>query len=1130
MDNINIEEIVAKTSRHLKDFQSKTVELIYKKLYIDGENKHLVADEVGLGKTIVAKGLIARALQDHLKNGGNKFRVIYICSNQALAAQNLRKLNLFKDSTQSNIEVGRLIFQAFEENDKSIFKLTSLTPSTSFRLIRGPGIQEERLLIYTILSDYKVFTKGRRNNGLKLTLIGHVEDPLNWKTRCDIFKNSNHKRIRKSIFRKFKDKIRNQSVDSNKFKNVYEELGFTKPQNLQDILIRYSELLNIRNVKIGKNGKKYIGHLQLLSLLRSLLTEICLEYLDANLYILDEFQRFTDLIDTQKEDVRDLSEAAAIAKKIFEKKGAKVLMLSATPFKPFSTRTDDENEEGHYKEFTKVLKFLIKDKSQMNGFIENRKAFFELLRRPENLCLNEDSKLEIQLIPKYELEKLYRKVISRTERLIVSDDKNTLVKYKQNNGQGKSLLNIQSQDIDDFKNADSLIMTLKEHTNISVNSIMSFVLSSPYPFSYLDNYNVKKVLKNIKSNKQVEEAILNSKKGWIDWDKIQHYKPIGIVPNAKMRLLLNETIDNGMWKQLWLAPSLPYYNLEGVFKGSELNSKTLLFSKWVMVPKMIASLLSYEAERLTIGDKRILRKDEESRIYTPPMGNTKRIPRSPTKILAIQMKDEKAGKMSAFTLLYPSITLANLFHPVDNIKIKEPLSLKDLRITLKYKIEKLIQDTDLKKYCNSNKTTRNWYWAAAILLDKELSNERTKNAIDYVSSNTSYFINSKMKENEDEEHFDIGANGKHFEELKSFFNNPESLKLGQMPIDLVDVLVDMTIGSPAICFFRTISHYFPNDDINLTFVKGLDIASGFHSLFDKPESISIIQLSAIINKKRKAINNSVYWKDVLKYCVDGNLQSVLDEYGHMIYADNKNIILFSERFYNTININTTSIKVDSADSFLNEEKKVMRCHFAVDFGNQDMDKEEGRNRMANVLDNFNSPFRPFVLASTSIGQEGLDFHYYCRKIVHWNLPSNPIDFEQREGRINRFKGLVIRQNIVKKYKYTLEINDSDIWEHLFRKAREIEGNGENPKPELVPYWHVEGDGIHIERIVPILPYSKEVIQLKRLLETLTLYRLTFGQPRQEELLESLFNGIKPEDIDEIREKLMINLSPISYLK
>ena len=53
---------------------------------------------------------------------------------------------------------------------------------------------------------------------------------------------------------------------------------------------------------------------------------------------------------------------------------------------------------------------------------------------------------------------------------------------------------------------------------------------------------------------------------------------------------------------------------------------------------------------------------------------------------------------------------------------------------------------------------------------------------------------------------------------------------------------------------------------------------------------------------------------------------------------------------------------------------------------------------------FNSPFRPFLLTSTSIGQEGLDFHPWCHRLVHWNLPGNPVDLEQREGRVHRYKG------------------------------------------------------------------------------------------------------------------------------
>ena len=75
----------------------------------------------------------------------------------------------------------------------------------------------------------------------------------------------------------------------------------------------------------------------------------------------------------------------------------------------------------------------------------------------------------------------------------------------------------------------------------------------------------------------------------------------------------------------------------------------------------------------------------------------------------------------------------------------------------------------------------------------------------------------------------------------------------------------------------------------------------------------------------------------------------------------------------------------------------MRSGYAAGFYDT---RGEGKSlqRKENLRLAFNSPFRPFVLATTSIGQEGLDFHYYCRKIAHWNLPSNPVALEQqRDG-------------------------------------------------------------------------------------------------------------------------------------
>ena len=54
-------------------------------------------------------------------------------------------------------------------------------------------------------------------------------------------------------------------------------------------------------------------------------------------------------------------------------------------------------------------------------------------------------------------------------------------------------------------------------------------------------------------------------------------------------------------KLLWVPPSKPYYALGGAFEGAEHFSKTLIFSSWEMVPRMISIMLSYESERRTIG-------------------------------------------------------------------------------------------------------------------------------------------------------------------------------------------------------------------------------------------------------------------------------------------------------------------------------------------------------------------------------------------------------------------------------------------------------------------------------------------------------------------------------------------------
>jgi len=97
------------------------------------------------------------------------------------------------------------------------------------------------------------------------------------------------------------------------------------------------------------------------------------------------------------------------------------------------------------------------------------------------------------------------------------------------------------------------------------------------------------------------------------------------------------------------------------------------------------------------------------------------------------------------------------------------------------------------------------------------------------------------------------------------------------------------------------------------------------------------------------------------------------------------------------------------------------------------------------------------------------------------------------------------------------------------KKAENEKNFNKSKCDLVPFWHAESvDDIKIERFVPLYPFSKDIDKYKNLLKVLTYYRLTFGQPRQDELIDVLAEFGKDEELRNKLNELMINLSPVNF--
>jgi hypothetical protein len=110
-------------------------------------------------------------------------------------------------------------------------------------------------------------------------------------------------------------------------------------------------------------------------------------------------------------------------------------------------------------------------------------------------------------------------------------------------------------------------------------------------------------------------------------------------------------------------------------------------------------------------------------------------------------------------------------------------------------------------------------------------------------------------------------------------------------------------------------------------------------------------------------------------------------------------------------------------------------------------KGETQNRDRYFL-GFNTPYRPEILISTSVGQEGIDLHRECRHVIHHDLCWNPATIEQRTGRVDRIGSKVERERLGVKNgeNPTLEIAvpylaatyDERMFEELYRRSQLFE--------------------------------------------------------------------------------------------
>lgn len=1066
MDIESLRKIEKDTMNTLKDFQCATVERV-SELFSNGQNRVLVADEVGLGKTLIARGVIAKTAVAHCEAGKQLFKIVYICSNQVIAKQNIQKLDVFNichdDSDDSrlsmqHLKIARQEMQTRQSGDFA--QLIPLTPTTSFSMTNGGGSRHERALMFAILMRLqKIDDNYDEISSFMSQYVRNWEDKVDYYCEC---------------IEEIEDT--NTGYPDNVLEKV---IKYDQETHILDDLINHVKELN-RNVKPVESSNS------ILKRLRVMFAQISVGMLKPDLVIMDEFQRFKYLIDSDAEE----TENGMLAKTFFKTPKLKVLLLSATPYKLYSTieEIEDSNDpDEYYKEFIQVIDFLTNDKTKMNQFSEVWSNYSVELR---NAIQGDIAVLEL----KNKAEENLYGLMCRTERISVMDTGDFI-----DDRSTKSTIRISEGDVHTYLDMGKMLESIGDERTLLVD----YAKSTPFLMSYMNHYKVKERAETYfkKNNKDLPLA-----KGdylWINRDWLEHY---GEVPsnNARLEELKHQIFQNRSELYMWVPPSNPYYELEGVYKESKGFSKILVFSSWEMVPKMIGSMISYEAERRTVG----LLSNAEGIKTTNNTYFTESKLRYPAARLRFNVSKGEARGMYLFCLMYPSETLAEIYHPIECLN--EGYSLSEIRNQLKTKLNKLMSPL-LSKYAHDSvREDRRWYYMAPILLDGS----------DYAND----WINLMRYESPDDDDRDErGVSGfyTHLNQLATLIQTYKT-SLGRAPGDLLDVLANMAIGSFAVCAYRS-----NGGDVQ----KASELAKVFINRFNSTEATAAIMLSYSDNDGQEGDG---HWKNVLKYCCDGGFGAMLDEYVHMIsegagfgLSENRNQEVH-EAMMDALKIHSASYRIDTYPAFCNRMKgetyqlTLMRSHYAVGYTKSDGEEKTDVKRKESLRNAFNSPMRPFVLATTSIGQEGLDFHYYCRKIMHWNLPSNPIDLEQREGRINRYKCLAIRQDLAQRY--SDKKFNSDVWQELFDIAvDDIRGSDQS---DLVPYWCLgKNQIVKIERLIPMYPVSKDDVNYQRLIKVLSLYRLTMGQTRQEELVNYfLENGTSDQ---KFIEDLFIKLSPYS---
>ena len=966
----------------------------------EGRRRFLVADEVGLGKTVVAKEVARRMSED----GRRPFVIYYIANGHAVSHQNKARVVGFLGDLQRKAATAtpdRLSLIAVAKRPDTPVLVYALTPATSFPGARARltgGRKEERGFLKVLLDHtYRAFARDLDPDILQLRAGDYS---WNWAVKNAEAKFADsppglRQRFRKALAAEFGEPVR-AMLNLAVYGDTGREISPLKPT-------------------------KFVGRL------RRALALATLRHQPPDLVVFDEFQRYRQILDEKDTD--------PLLKALLEPEGSAVppavLLLSATPYRLLSKRWEEARGVLAHAELLELIEFLAGPDVREHA----KTLFSDFGDKLRDIAAHSDAgrpELRVEVAEaarlRNELRALLTPVLSRTERdSVASTD---------------PLAETQFLDADpspeDFQVYRHLVESFAENMRYAA---LPYWSSVPLPAQSLGPRYAAWKRARIKAAPKLTRMTrerrnnLNAPTAW---------------PDAKLRAL-SSVAPPKMLSLPWVAPSLRWWPLGGGWKSAESDPKLLMFSRFRATPPSVAALLSFGVEAHCL-----------PRIHG---GYEKAYRGRRFKLTAVP-----GPVMAAF---HPSPWLIRNTDPLTKAGATLGAIRKEVRRQILAALPKGIIKRDTVKARGRHRPI------ARILA----SIERMAGVVEQSAAGWSSAIRD-----------DRAAQSA----IQKWRQAQPIDRLS--PVELSD-LVNYAIGAPGVALGRALLRH------DLTILEPGRYAElvklswqGLRAYLDNPVILSSLPGKSAVGQVMGAV-------------VDGGFESVLDEHfwlrGQNLHEGAAGL---AKDLQSSLGLRAGSFSFHGIGR--RPHKIPVRCHVAVPFGDaetQPVVKVAGGEAKAapvrpdEVRRSFNTPFWPHVLATTSVGQEGLDFHPWCSRVVHWDLSSNPLDLEQREGRIQRYAGLAIRRRLAEMLRDEVfgdsAMAEDSPWRCMQRHAeRSVDVSG------LRPWWVL--DGAEISRYVFERPFGRDVTRFAQLREQRMIYRLALGQPNQEDFIDVLSRGGK----------------------